>query len=42
MHSDSDYIISPQYAIKTRIKNRGSEVKKDHWLDWADDKYDVS
>ncbi|XP_033629338.1 solute carrier family 15 member 1-like isoform X1 [Asterias rubens] len=29
------------YAIKTRIKNRGSEVKKDHWLDWADDKYDA-
>ena len=30
-----------QYAMKRRNKDKGSEGKKDHWMDWAKDKYDV-
>ncbi|XP_038072329.1 solute carrier family 15 member 2-like isoform X2 [Patiria miniata] len=28
------------HALKTRFKNRGGGVKKDHWMDWAEDEYD--
>lgn len=34
---------SPQFAIKNRLKNRSREIpKRDHWLDWASEKYSVS
>ena len=31
-----------QYAIKNRCRHKQSGQKKAHWLDWAEDKYDVS
>jgi len=30
-----------QYAIKRRFANTKKEGKKEHWLDWAEDKYGV-
>lgn len=32
-----------QFAIKNRFKHRSTEFpKREHWLDWAKEKYDVS
>lgn len=32
-----------QFAIKNRIRHRSKEFpKREHWLDWAKEKYDVS
>lgn len=32
-----------QFAIKNRFRHRRKEFpKRDHWLDWAKEKYDVS
>ncbi|XP_022110744.1 solute carrier family 15 member 1-like isoform X2 [Acanthaster planci] len=28
------------YALKNRFQHRHSGLRKDHWMDWADDKYD--
>ena len=31
-----------QFAVKNRFKHRGSEFpKRAHWMDWADEKYEV-
>lgn len=33
--------VSPQFAIKNRFRHRSKEFpKREHWLDWASDKYD--
>lgn len=35
--------VSPQFAIKNRFQHRSKEFpKREHWLDWAREKYDVS
>lgn len=35
--------VSPQFAIKNRFRHRSKEFpKREHWLDWASEKYDVS
>lgn len=35
--------VSPQFAIKNRLRHCGKEFpKREHWLDWASEKYDVS
>lgn len=32
-----------QFAIKNRFRHRSKEFpKREHWLDWAQEKYDVS
>ena len=32
-----------QFALKNRFKHRSKEFpKREHWLDWAKEKYDVS
>lgn len=32
-----------QFAIKNRFRHRSKEFpKREHWLDWASEKYDVS
>lgn len=34
---------SLQFAIKNRFRHRSKEYpKREHWLDWASEKYDVS
>lgn len=34
---------SPQFAIKNRFRHRSKAFpKREHWLDWASEKYDVS
>lgn len=35
--------VSLQFAIKNRFRHRSKEFpKREHWLDWASEKYDVS
>jgi len=35
--------VFPQFAIKNRFRHRSKEFpKREHWLDWASEKYDVS
>lgn len=35
--------VSPQFAIENRFRHRSKEFpKREHWLDWASEKYDVS
>ncbi|XP_033113867.1 solute carrier family 15 member 1-like isoform X2 [Anneissia japonica] len=29
------------YALKNRFKKRKTDITKEHWVDWADDKYDA-
>lgn len=32
-----------QFAIKNRVRHRSKKFpKREHWLDWANEKYDVS
>jgi len=31
---------APQFALRNRCRNRGSP-KREHWMDWAEDRYEV-
>lgn len=36
-------MVSPQFAIKNRFRHRSKAYpKREHWLDWASEKYSVS
>jgi hypothetical protein len=35
------FVLYIQYAVKQRITNKEKGVKKEHWMDWAEDKYGV-
>lgn len=38
-----DFFSFFQFAIKNRIRHRSNKFpKREHWLDWAKEKYDVS
>ena len=44
--SRSDVLLSVfclvKYAVKNRFRNRSSSIpKREHWMDWADEKYEV-
>lgn len=39
----SDIYALPQFAVSNRFKNRSGDItKREHWLDWAAEKYPVS
>lgn len=37
----SEFCLLLQHAIKRRCSNKNKEEKKEHWMDWAEDKYGV-